>query len=100
MIRHIVFFTAKDPNDCDKIREGLSVLKQIPHSIRLEIGKNIASDPIPGPSPEIVVYGEFKDEAQLAAYKADPLYQKSIACVRPLREMRIAADFIADENAV
>ncbi|WP_371168245.1 Dabb family protein [Aliiroseovarius sp. 2305UL8-7] len=96
MIRHIVFFTAKRPEDRDNIREGLSVLKDIPHSLRLEIAENIATDPIPGPSPDVVVYGEFEDEAQMALYKAHPLYQKSIARVRPLREMRVAADFVSN----
>jgi len=40
-----------------------------------------------------VVYGEFTDAAALAAYKAHPLYQESIRRVRPLRELRMAADF-------
>jgi quinol monooxygenase YgiN len=39
------------------------------------------------------VYAEFKDEAALAAYKAHPIYQVSIAKVRPLRELRLAVDF-------
>ena len=64
--------------------------------MRLEVAENLATDPIPGPSPDVVVYGEFKDEAQLAAYKEHPLYQQSIARVRPLRELRVAADFMAD----
>lgn len=96
MIRHIVFFTAKRAEDRDTIRAGLELLKDIPHCLRLEVAENLATDPIPGPSPDVVVYGEFKDEAQLAAYKAHPLYQQSIARVRPLRELRVAADFMAD----
>ncbi|GHE97834.1 stress responsive protein [Aliiroseovarius zhejiangensis] len=96
MIRHIVFFTAKRAEDRDTIRAGLELLKDIPHCLRLEVAENFATDPIPGPSPDVVVYGEFKDEAQLAAYKAHPLYQQSIARVRPLRELRVAADFMAD----
>lgn len=96
MIRHIVFFTAKRPEDRVRVREGLELLKGIPDCIRLEIAENRFEDPIPGPSPDVVVYGEFEDEAQLAAYKAHPIYQELIARVRPLREMRIAADFLAD----
>jgi quinol monooxygenase YgiN len=46
-----------------------------------------------------VVYGEFEDAAALAAYKAHPAYQASIDIVRPIREMRIAADFDS-ESAV
>lgn len=96
MIRHIVFFTAKNPDDRSAVREGLELLKGIPDCLRLEIAENRFEDPIPGPSPDVIVYGEFEDEAQLAAYKAHPLYQQSITRVRPLREMRIAADFEAD----
>ena len=40
-----------------------------------------------------IVYGEFEDEAALLAYKADPAYQRSIDIVRPLREIRMAADY-------
>ncbi|MCG7494277.1 Dabb family protein [Thalassobius sp. Cn5-15] len=94
MLRHIVFFTARDPKDCDTIFDGLSLLTQSTHANHLEVGRNLKSDPIDGVVPDFVVYGEFEDEAQLAAFKADPLYQKSIDRVRPLRDMRMAADFL------
>jgi quinol monooxygenase YgiN len=48
---------------------------------------------IAGAQVDLVVYAEFTDEAALAAYKADPIYAECIALVRPLRELRIAADF-------
>lgn len=92
MIRHIVFFSARDPKDREAIREGLSVLTAIPHALRLEIGENVKSDQL-GTDVDLVVYGEFADEAALAAYKAHPLYQRSIDLVRPLREIRMAADY-------
>ncbi|MCI2395265.1 Dabb family protein [Aliiroseovarius sediminis] len=95
MIRHIVFFTVKRPEDRETVREGLELLKDIPDCRLLEVGVNLADDPIPGPSPDFVVYGEFDDAAQLAAYKAHPLYQQAIERVRPLRELRIAADYTA-----
>ena len=44
--------------------------------------------------PDFIVYAEFADQKALDAYKAHPLYQKSISIVRPLRSMRIAADFL------
>jgi len=44
---------------------------------------------------DVVVYGEFADAEALAAYKAHPIYKKSIAAVRPLRNLRIVADFTA-----
>lgn len=93
MIRHIVFFSAADPQDIERIREGLMMLAEIPHSSHFEVGRNLQSDSIPGTRVDLVVYGEFADEAALAAYKAHPIYADCIARVRPLRELRIAADF-------
>ena len=92
MIRHIVFFSARDAKDLDLIRAGLSLLTEIPHAERLEIGENVKTDQLGG-EEDLVVYGEFADEAALAAYKAHPNYQKSIDIVRPLRDMRVAADY-------
>ena len=46
---------------------------------------------------DVVVYGEFDNDAELAAYKAHHLYQESIMRVRPLRELRFAADY--DDSA-
>ena len=42
---------------------------------------------------EHLVYGEFESDEQLLLFKSHELYQKSIDIVRPLRQMRIAADF-------
>ncbi|WP_337266400.1 Dabb family protein [Oryzifoliimicrobium ureilyticus] len=91
MIRHIVFFTAK-PENVEAVRAGLSVLTTIPHARCLEIGTNVKTDQL-GTDIDIVVYGEFDDEAALSAYKNHPTYQASINRVRPLRETRIAADY-------
>lgn len=96
MIRHIVFFSAKDPADATRIRDGLSILTNIPHADHLEIGLNRGSDPISS-EIDVVVYGEFADEAALAAYKAHEIYQVSIARVRPLRELRFAVNYDAGE---
>lgn len=92
MIRHIVFFTAKSPASVKPIREGLSLLTGIPHARHLEIAVNRKSDPM-SKEVDIVVYGEFEDDAALAAYKAHELYAEAIRRVRPLRELRFAADF-------
>ncbi|WP_455872611.1 Dabb family protein [Rhizobium yanglingense] len=94
MIRHIVFFTASAEN-LETVRVGLSVLTAIPHARLLEIGTNVKTDQL-GTDVDLVVYGEFDDEAALAAYKAHPEYQRSIELVRPVREMRIAADYDVD----
>lgn len=92
LIRHIVFFSARDRNDLERIRAGLSVLTEIPQALRLEIGENVKTDQLGG-EVDLVVYGEFADAEALAAYKAHPNYQRSIEIVRPLREIRIAADY-------
>ncbi|OHV75638.1 Dabb family protein [Rhizobium sp. LCM 4573] len=98
MIRHIVFFTARSDEDRNAVLAGLSLLTEIPHARLLEIGSNAKTDQL-GNAVDFVVYGEFDDEAALIAYKAHPLYQKSIDRVRPLREMRIAADYDTDKAA-
>jgi len=92
MIRHIVFFTANSKAHIDQIIDGLSVLTTIPHARRLEVARNLKTDQL-GNDIDIVVYGEFDNEAELAAYKAHELYQQSIKRVRPLRELRFAADY-------
>jgi len=91
-IRHVVLFTAKRAEDVPRIVEGLSLLADIPHSTRLEVVRNSGVDAL-SQGTDVVVYGEFADAEALAAYKAHPLYEESIARVRPLRDTRIAADF-------
>ncbi|HEY0855276.1 MAG TPA: Dabb family protein [Devosia sp.] len=99
MIRHIVFFTARDPKDLDKIVEGLELLGTIPHSTHFEVVRNSKVDQI-GNDVDVVVYGEFADEAALAAYKAHPTYAEATKRVRPLRELRYAADISSKVEAV
>ena len=92
MIRHIVFFRARNREDVGAVLEGLSILKTIPHASRLEVTLNGKIDQL-GNDVDVVVYGEFADAAALAAYKAHPTYQESIDRVRPLRDLRMAADY-------
>lgn len=91
-IRHVVFFGAKDKRDVKRIVTGLMCLQDIPHSSVFEVRENTHVDNFSG-EIDVVVYAEFPDEAALLSYKADPIYQDTIAVVRPLREIRIAADF-------
>ncbi len=96
MIRHIVFFSAREGQDVETVRKGLMMLATIPHADHFEVGRNMQSDTINHTSPDLVVYAEFADEAALAAFKAHPTYDACVAHVRPMREMRIAADFLAE----
>lgn len=91
LIRHIVFFTAKSPENVAKVREGLKPLATIPGSTVFEVLENKRIDPI-GNEIDIVVYAEFPDEHALAAFKAHPIYSATTAQVRPLRELRFSAD--------
>ncbi|PZO80524.1 MAG: stress responsive protein [Mesorhizobium amorphae] len=91
MIRHIVFFSAKNKADLPEIVAGLRRLATIPHSTLFEVTENRKVDPM-GNDVDVVVYGEFADEAALAAYKAHPTYSETTARVRPLRELRLSAD--------
>lgn len=98
MLRHIVFFSVAAEENRDKVRAGLELLKTNPHKRYLEIG--CVEKKLDAISAEVdfVVYGEFDDAEQLAAYKAHPIYQQSIDLVRPLREMRVAADYVVPET--
>jgi hypothetical protein len=91
MIRHIVFFSARD-GDVERVRTGLLELGRIPHSRFFEVALNGKVDPL-SDEIDVVVYAEFEDEAALAAYKAHPLYAETTARVRPLRDLRFSADF-------
>lgn len=91
MLRHIVFFNARDPKDLERIEQALWELAKIPSARHLEVKRNIRRDQLSG-EVDIVVYGEFEDAEALEAYKAHPIYAEAIRVVRPLRELRIAAD--------
>lgn len=91
MIRHIVFFTARTPDEIEAIVAGLERLGQIPSSSHFEVRRNSRVDQI-GNEVDVVVYAEFADATALAAYKAHPIYADVTLKVRPLRELRLAAD--------
>jgi Stress responsive A/B Barrel Domain len=92
MIRHIVLFSAKNETDIARVIDGLALLAKIPYARRFEIARNAKTDQIEN-KIDVVVYGEFDDETALAAYKAHVLYEEAIKRVRPLRELRFAADY-------
>lgn len=94
LIRHIVFFTAKDPAAIDTMIEALNALGAIPHVRHFEATRNAKVDQL-GNDVDIIVYAEFTDEEALRAYKAHPVYAETTRRVRPMRELRLAADFRA-----
>jgi hypothetical protein len=92
MIRHIVFFSARDPDDVARIEAGLNMLATIPEHEVFEVRRSLNADQLTGTAVDVVVYAEFADDAALARYKAHPTYQRCIDVVRPMRDMRLAAD--------
>ena len=97
MIRHIVFFSARADEDVAAIKSGLELLGQIPHSSVFEVALNAKVDPLCD-AIDVVVYAEFADQAELAAYKAHPKYAEATRKVKPLRELRYSADVFSEER--
>jgi hypothetical protein len=95
LIRHIVFFTARHAEDIHGMIADLRRLGGIRGVGRFEVTRNRKVDQL-GNDIDIVVYAEFPSEAALRTYKADPIYAEVTRAVRPLREMRFAADVEAD----
>jgi hypothetical protein len=91
MIRHIVFFSLKNPDQKADVIGKLGRLAAIPGSTLFEVKANIKSDQF-GNDVDIVVYSEFPDLGALRDYKKHPTYAEVTATVRPLRELRFAAD--------
>ncbi len=91
MIRHIVFFTLKDASSAPDVMRELERLGTIPGSTLFQIRQNTKSD-LYGNDIDIVVYGEFPDIDALHAYKKHPTYTDVTSIVRPVRDLRFAAD--------
>jgi|SRR5690625_1334873 len=95
MLRHIVFFSVKESQSVERVRELLSQLATIPAVRHLEVQPNIRKDQLSS-EVDLVVYAEFEDEAALKAYKAHPIYAETTRIVQPLRDLRLAADVVAE----
>lgn len=94
MIRHVVLFSLKRPEDLEPARRGLQRLAEIPQARALEVAVNLKRDRFDN-RVDLIVHAVFDDEAALDAYKQHPIYQESIDTVRPLRDIRVAADFVS-----
>lgn len=92
MIRHIVFFSAKDPKDIDIIANTLAGYVNIPGVINFELAKSRKIDALEN-DVDIVLHAQFETQADLTAYKNHPIYLAGSEVVRPIRELRIAADY-------
>lgn len=90
-------FSAKKPELIDSVYTGLKMLEHIEGDWHLSVTKNKKVDQIEN-DIDVVVYGEFKDDAALQTYKSHPIYQECIDVVRPLRDRRIAVDIPGCKN--
>lgn len=93
MIRHVVLFTLTSAANLEAARAGLERLAQIPHVRALEVATNLKRDRIDS-SVDLVLHAVFDSVEALEAYHAHPLYQEATGLVRPLRDLRMAADFV------
>jgi heme-degrading monooxygenase HmoA len=92
MIRHIVFFGARDPASLDAIADGLALLRTIPGCRSFEVARNLKLDP-GSEGVDVIVYAEFRTAEDLAAFKDHPAYKRATEIVRPLRGLRLVGDF-------
>ena len=76
-------------SDIERIMTALLRLGDIADCTLLEVTENRKTDAW-STEVDIVVYGEFRDEKALAAFRAHPIYSEVTRDVRPLRELRIA----------
>ena len=97
MIRHIVFFSVRQGQDIETVRNGLERLATIPYSDVFEVLPNSKVDPMCD-RIDLVVYAEFKDEEALFAFKKHPTYDATTKLVRPMRELRFSADVVTDKG--
>ena len=99
MLRHVVFFSARNRADVERLYEGLLLLTQITHG-RVEIGRNLGIDTLSAPV-DFVVYGEFADEAELEETYATERHLLYVACTRARDQLLVtsvapASEFLDD----
>ena len=92
MIRHIVLFSAKNPDDAAVIKAALEQMASIPTAAAFEVAYNAKRDPL-STEIDVVLYSEFETWADLDAYQSHPLYRETTATVRPLRDQRVVVDY-------
>jgi len=94
VIRHIVLFSA-NPGQKDNLLIGLKKLKALVDedlAEKLEVKENLKLDTY-SQECDVIVYGEFLSQDQLDKFKDHSIYQDCIKVVRPIRDLRIVADF-------
>ena len=97
MLKHIVAFSAKNPNNIAAIKAGLEMLGHIPGVENFSVRENMKLDKISvemmAEEMDVVMYVEFASIEDLESFKQHQIYAKCIDVVRPLRDKRIVLDF-------
>ena len=94
MLKHIVAFSAKNSKDIDAIKQGLTMLGDIPGVKHFSVQENLKLDTISDDAMDVVLYTEFESAEALEAFKQHEIYARCIDVVRPLRDKRIVLDFL------
>jgi len=92
MIKHIVFFSAKDQKDIPVIKEALLGYRNIPSVSNLEVHENLKKDD-DSSEIDIILTVEFESLEDMDEYKKHPIFKEGINTIRPLRNLRFVADF-------
>lgn len=92
MIKHIVAFSAKNPDDVPTIKDALEKMRSIPTVRHWEVSRNAKRDSL-SKEIDVVIYSEFDSWSDLEAFQAHPTYQHTIDVVRPLRDQRVVVDY-------
>ena len=99
MIKHIVVWKLKESHDAETrsrnasiIKEQLESLKeQIEEVVKIEVGIGAG---LPGSTWDLVLYSEFKSQADLDAYQKHPKHKAVVETVKAAVEARQAVDYI------
>jgi hypothetical protein len=91
MIRHIVLWRLRSPEDFEKVRETLErQLGRIPGLVRVEVGRSFNSG---RRAVDFALTCDFKDRAALEAYHRHPAHMETRAVVDPLITEHWIADY-------
>ena len=91
MIRHIVFWRLKSPDQFETIRRTLEAqLGRIPGLLHVEVGRSINTG---RRAADLALVCDFANEAALAAYHQHPVHMETRAIVDPLISEHWIADY-------
>ena len=91
MIRHIVLWRLKSPDQFEKIRSALEAqVGRIPGLLHVEVGRSVNSG---RRAVDFALVCDFENEAALTAYHHHPVHMETRAIVDPLISEHWIADY-------